>query len=381
MRVLKIFGCASLLTASVVATSCDNVASNGKKAGAANYKTMSVELGESVVANSYAASIRGEQFVDIRPQVSGVITKILIEDGASVKRGQSLFVIDQVPYIAALEVAVANVKSAESRVATAELNAKSCRELLAEQIISENEQLIAENALSSAEADLALARAQEQSARNNLSYTVVKSPVDGVASMIPYRVGALVSSTITDPLVSVSNNDKMYAYFSMSESQLLSLTREFGSTEKVLESMDNVELVLNDGVSYAHSGEVDAISGTIDRNTGTVSVRVKFENPEQMLRDGGNGRIVIRTNHENAVVIPKIATFEIQNKIFVYKVEQGRATSSQITVLPVNNGREYVVIDGVDVGDVIIAEGAGLVREGAEVASAKVSESNETESK
>ncbi len=367
MRVLKFLGCASLLAASVVATSCSDSAKGGKMARAINYKTMNVTQGVSRVKSDYAASIRGEQFVDIRPQVSGEITKILIEEGAAVKRGQKLFIIDQVPYQAALDVAVANVKSAEAKVATAKLNAKSCRELLKEQIISENEQLIAENALAEAESALALAKAQEQNARNDLSYTVITSPVDGVASMIPYRVGALVSSSISDPLVSVSNNDNMYVYFSMSESQLLTLTRKMGSTEKVIESMSDLELVLNDGVSYTHRGAVDAVSGTINRTTGTVSVRAKFDNPEQMLRDGGSGRVVIETAYDSYIVIPKIATFELQNKIFVYRVVDGKAQSSQITVLPVNNGTEYIVTSGVKVGDVIIAEGAGLIREGAQI--------------
>ncbi len=367
MKVLKLIGCVSLLAASIVATSCSEGAQGGKKARAVSYKTLKVSRGESRVASDYAASIRGEQFVDIRPQVSGEITQILIKEGAAVKRGERLFIIDQVPYKAALDVAIANVKSAESRVSTAELNAKSCRELLKEQIISENEQLIAENALASAQADLALAKAQEQSARNNLSYTVITSPVDGVASMIPYRVGALVNSSISEPLVSVSNNDNMYVYFSISESQLLTLTREMGSTDKLIASMDNLELILKDGASYSHRGAVDAISGTINRTTGTVSVRAKFENPEKMLRDGGVGRVVIETLYDDFVVIPKVATFELQNKIFVYKVIDGKAQSSQITVQPVNNGVEYIVTSGVNIGDVIIAEGAGLIREGTQI--------------
>ncbi len=356
-----------MLTACVVMTSCDGAAKGGKKMRAVEYKTMSVALGSSSMSSSYSASIRGEQFVDIRPQVSGAITKILIKEGAEVKRGETLFIIDQIPYRAALDVAVANVKSAESAVATAALNAKSCRELLGEQIISENEQLIAENTLATAEAALAQAKAQEQSARNDLSYTVVKSPVDGVASMIPYRVGALVSSSITEPLVSVSNNDNMYAYFSMSESQILSLTRKMGSTKALMESMNNVKLILNDGVRYSHSGAVDAISGTIDRTTGSVSIRAKFENPEKMLRDGSSGKILVVNDYENVIVIPKIATFELQNKTFVYRVENGKATSSEIDILPFNDGKNYVVLSGIGVGDVIIAEGAGLVREGAPV--------------
>ncbi len=357
----------SLFALSLMVTSCNQEVQKGGGA-AKEYKTMTVGLGSSSIGTRYSTSIRGEQFVDIRPQVSGVITDILVEEGAKIKKGQTLFIIDQVPYRAALDVAEANVKSAEASVATAKLNADNGRELYKESVISNNELQITLNTLASAEANLALMKAQAQSARNDLSYTAVKSPVDGVASMIPYRVGALVSSSITDPLVSVSNNNKMYAYFSMSESQLLALSRVSGSVDSLMSRMDRVELVLNDGEMYNHCGEVDAISGTIDRSTGTVSMRAVFENPEQMLRDGGSGSIVVTTDMTDVIVIPKVATFEIQNKVFVYRVVDGKAASSQLRVYPYNNGKEYVVESGVNIGDVIIAEGAGLLREGTAVA-------------
>ena len=348
----------------IMTVSCDQPV---RQSGAKTYKTMTTTLSNSTVDSEYTASIRGLQFVDIRPQVSGMITKIAINEGAKVKKGQTLFIIDQVPYKAALEIAKANVKSASSRVKTAKLNAQSSSELLKEDIISTTEQQIALNALASAEADLALAKAQELNASNNLSYTVVKSPVDGVTSMLPYRVGALVNPTIAEPLVSVTNGESMYAYFSMSESQTLDLIRQNGSADSLLNNMPPVELILNDGVSYQHLGKIDAISGVVEQSTGSVSLRAIFVNPEQMLRDGGNGTIVVESKHDNVVVIPQVATFEIQEKIFVYKVIDGKATSAEIKVVAPDNGTEYIITSGIEPGDVIIAEGAGLVREGTPV--------------
>ncbi|MFI3317420.1 MAG: efflux RND transporter periplasmic adaptor subunit [Rikenellaceae bacterium] len=344
--------------------------------GEKEYKKLIIAQSNTTVQNRYTAAIRGEQYVDIRPQVTGQITQILISEGASVKKGQSLFIIDQVPYKAALDVAVANVKSAKATVATAQLNVNSNQELFDEGVISQTELQISRNTLASAQAALALAQAQETSAKSDLSYTVITSPVDGVASMIPYRVGALVNSSITDPLVSVSDNDNMYAYFSMSESQILSMTLESGSVEALLEQMDGVVLTLNNGSIYSHTGSVDAISGTIDRSTGSVTLRAIFENPEGVLRDGGNGSIVVESQLEDAIVIPKVATFEIQDKIFAYKVVDGKAVSTQITVNPLNTGQEFIVESGLMIGDVIIAEGAGLIREGTVVG--KV-EANQTE--
>ncbi len=368
----------SFMALSIMATSC-NQATQQIAGGEKEYKTLTVINGQSDIDARYSTSIRGEQFVDIYPQVSGVITQILVKEGAQITKGQPLFIIDQVPYKAALAVAEANVKSAKASVATAKLNADNARELRKESVISENELRITLNSLAEAEASLALAEAQELSARNDLSYTTVSSPVDGVASMIPYRVGALVSSSISSPLVSVSDNDNMYAYFSMSESQLLALTRAVGSADSLMASMDKVALILNDGERYEHLGEIDAISGTIDRTTGTVGMRAKFPNPEKMLRDGGSGSVIITTQMTNTIVIPKIATFEIQNKLFAYKIIDGKTASTQLKVYPYNNGKEYVVEGGLNLGDVIIAEGAGLLREGTQVTKeSKTNETNET---
>ncbi|MFI3264088.1 MAG: efflux RND transporter periplasmic adaptor subunit [Rikenellaceae bacterium] len=362
MNKQRFLGGLSLIALSLMVTSCaDEVVA---KKGAKNYKTLTVSLSNSTIQNKYTTAIRGEQFVDIRPQVTGQITQILIKEGAAIKKGQALFIIDQVPYKAALDVASANVKSAQASVATAFLNANSSQELYNEGVISETELQISLNSLESAKAALALAEAQETNAKSDLSYTVVKSPVDGVASMIPYRVGALVSSSISDPLVSVSDNDNMYAYFSMSESQILSFTQASGSTEKFIEELPEVDLILNNGTTYSHKGSVDAISGTIDRTTGSVAIRAKFENPEQILRDGGNGSILIESQMDSVMVIPKIATFEIQDKIFVYKVIDNKTVSFEIEVYPMNNGVDYIVESGIAVGDEIIAEGAGLVRNG-----------------
>lgn len=312
----------------------------------------------------YTAVINGRQSVEIRPQVSGTITKICIEEGAKVSKGQVLFVIDQVPYRAALQTAIANVKSAEAIVATARITADSKEELFKENVVSAFDLQVSRNSLQEAEAALEQARANEVNARNDLSYTEVKSPVNGVASMIPYRVGALVDASITTPLTTVSDDEEMYVYFSMTENQILSLVRESGTLEKAMEQMPEVELCLSDGKMYGHSGKVDAISGTIDTSTGAVSLRATFPNPERMLRNGGSGTVLFPYVKDSVLVVPQEATYEIQDKVFVYKVVDGKATSTEIAVFPVNNGKEYIVESGLQTGDVIVAEGAGLLEEG-----------------
>lgn len=324
----KMFLHASLWTVALtLATSCKEAP---QQASATTYKTMEVEYGNCTLSQNYTAVINGRQSVEIRPQVSGVITQVCIAEGAQVKKGQVLFIIDQVPYQAALQTAVANVKSAEAAAATARMTADSKEELFKEQVVSDFDLQTARNSLLEAEAALAQAQAEEVNARNNLSYTEVKSPVDGVASMLPYRVGALVSSSITTPLTTVSDDKEVYAYFSMTENQLLSLISQSGTLEKAIEEMPEVELELSNGNLYAHKGKIDAISGTIEEGTGVVSVRATFPNPEQMLRNGSSGQVIFPHNKEHVLLIPKEATYEIQDKVFAYKVVDGKASSTQL---------------------------------------------------
>ena len=331
------------------------------------YKTMVVESADRTLTSGYAATINGCQTVEIRPQVSGMITDILINEGDFVSKGQVLFVIDQTPYKAAYEIAQANVKSAEAGLSTAQLILDSNKELFEQGVVSEFDLMTSRNDLVDAEARLALARAEEINATNNLSYTEVRSPVDGVASMIPYRVGALVSSNIATPLVTVSDDSEVYAYFSMAENTMLDLIQEYGSLKEAIRLMPEVELVMSNGKKYPKKGRINAVSGTISATTGAVSLRATFPNKARLLREGGSGKVVIPTVLKNSIVIPQSATYELQEKIFVYKVMDGKAVSAGITVLPQNNGVEYIVESGLSVGDVIIAEGAGLVREGATI--------------
>ena len=213
----------------LLATSCSNTPHTAETG---RYNTMTMTAESRTLNQNYTAVITGRQCVEIRPQVSGTITEVCIEEGAKVTKGQTLFIIDQVPYKAALQTAVANVKSAEAAVATARMTASSKEELFNEHIVSAFDLQTARNQLLEAEAALEQAQAAEISARNDLSYTEVKSPVNGMASMIPYRVGALVDASITTPLATVSDDGEMYVYFSMTENQVLSLIRENGTLEE-----------------------------------------------------------------------------------------------------------------------------------------------------
>lgn len=332
-----------------------------------DYKTLTVKLENRTLMQGYSARLDGQQVVEVRPQVSGLITRICIDEGQKVRKGQVLFVIDQVPYQAALAEATANVKSAEANLATAKLNLESTEVLREKNVVQDYDLNTARNELAIAEAALAQAQAQEMSARNNLSYTEVKSPVDGVASMIAYRVGALVSSSISEPLVTLSDDSNVYAYFSLNESQITSLTEQYGSLDEFMKRMEDVELQMAGGKIYGEKGHISAVSGIVTTGTGTVVLRADFPNDRGLLRSGGSATVMVPTTLAQVVVIPQSATYELQNKTFVYKVVNGKAQSAPVTLYRLNNGTEYVVEEGLQPGDVIIAEGAGLVKEGVNV--------------
>ena len=328
------------------------------------HKTMEIKLQDESLQSEYSARFTGRQIVEIRPQVSGTIKKICITEGSDVKKGQTLFIIDQVPYEAALQVAIANVRSAEAKVQTAKLNLESNMGLEENAIISDFQVKTSRNALLEAEAALAQAKAQETNARNNLSYTVVRSPVDGVAGMIPYHVGALVGSSIADPLVTVSDDSEIYAYFSITESHSIDLLERYNSMKDFIAQAPEIRLRMNNGKEYAHAGRIDAVSGIVDESTGAVTLRATFRNEGHLLHNGGNGTVIIPTELKNCIVIPQAATYELQNRTFVYRVINDTARSTAVEVFRLNNGTEYVVENGLQPGDTIVAEGAGLLKDG-----------------
>lgn len=319
------------------------------------------------VNERYSASIQGQQDIEIYPQVSGTISRVLVTEGQHVAKGQPLFIIDQVPYQAALRTASANVHAAQAQVETARLDYESKKELFKEDVISDYDLQTAKNALTAANAALEQTKAGEVDARNSLSYTEVKSPAPGVVGTLPFKVGALVGPTITQPLTTVSDNSNVHVYFSITENQMRSLMSQYGTPAKMMKKMPDIRLQLNDGTIYGEPGRVASISGVINPQTGTLSVKGVFPNKEGILWSGGIGNVIIPHEETDAIVIPQTATYEIQDKILVYKLIDGKAVTTYIKVREVNDGREYVVTDGLNTGDVIISEGVGQVKDGMQI--------------
>ena len=356
-------GAAYSLTA-LLAFSCGNSQQGGMPA--LSLAVMTVEPTSQELNSAYPATIKGQQDIEIRARVSGYITKLCVDEGAVVHKGQPLFLIDAVPYQKAVQAAEAAVEVAKANVATTQLTVDSKTELHAQNIISDYDLQTAKNSLASAKAALAQAEAQLASARNDLSYTTITSPSDGVVGTIPFREGSLVGTNTQEPLTVVSDINKMFVYFSMNEKQLLALTRQKdGSVNSMIGAMPEVQLQLADGTMYPAKGKIETLSGVIDLSTGAVQMRATFPNAQRLLRSGGTGTVLIPSVLDSALLIPQSATYEVQDKKFVYVLgDSSKVKNTEITVFPLDNGKQYVVTSGLKPGEQVVVEGVATLRDG-----------------
>lgn len=358
-----------LLAASCIAllSSCGSGGSSQAGGNAPKITVMTLSTTSSHLTNSYPATIKGKQDVDIRPMVSGFITHLHVDEGSFVRRGQVLFTIDQTQYQAAVNQAKAAVESAKATVATQQLTVENRRRLNEKNITSNYDLQMQENQLASAKAGLAQAEAALANAQKNLQYTTVTSPTDGVVGQIPYRLGSLVSPSSAQPLTTVSDLSNMYAYFSMTERELLQMTESNGA-EDILKSFPEVRLQLIDGSIYEEEGHVETISGDIDMTTGSVNLRALFPNPKKVLRRGSTVNVVFPNDFENIILVPQSATFEVQDKRFVYLLQSDNTVkTTEIDVHPVADGKNFVVLGGLKAGDKIATEGIQTLRDGATI--------------
>ena len=360
-----LFGLVACAALSTIFVGCKEETTKTKQTR--EYNVMILETASRKLSSTYSATIRGKQDVDIRTKVEGYITDIKVKEGSVVRQGQTLFVIDQAQYLAALATAEAKVEVKQALVEASQLSAAAKEVLFEQDIVSEFDLRMARTNLAASKAELAQAKADELTASNNLAYTLLKSPVDGVVGTLPFRVGTFVRPSESTPITTVSDNSEMYVYFSLSESQVLSLKRQYGALENALAEMPDVELQLSDGTIYSEKGRIEAISGIIDPTTGSVTIRAKFPNNKRLLISGGSGTIILPHRQEGCVVIPQHATYEVQDKVYAYKVENGVAKASIIGVFEISNGKEYIVESGLIPGDTIVVDGIGILRDGAKI--------------
>lgn len=356
----------TIFISATVLTSCGDK-NQGQQSGAAGMQQQAPVLGVMTITESNSTldsavpcTLEGENDVEIRPQVSGFLTKVLVEDGQHVNKGQVLFTIDDVQLKAAVEQAKAAVEVAQANVNTAQTNANNNKILLDKNIISASAYQTSVDGLNAAKAQLNQAKAALTSAQKTLSFSSVTAPVSGIVGTIPFKEGTLVSPSTL--LTILSNNTSMQAYFSLNEKTILDLTENGARTIKqAVESMPEVTLQLPTGAIYPYKGKIVAISGVIDPTTGAASAKAIFPNPDGMLHSGNTGNILMPVEHDGIVEIPQNATYEVQDMKFVYVVgDSAKVHSRPITVAPLSDGQKYIVTEGLKPGEKIVVEGIGI---------------------
>lgn len=359
-----------LMTMAVAAllVSCGGTGGGMPNFGNNEYPVETISLSNADLKSTFPANIKGIQDVQIRPKVSGFLTKVCVKEGQSVSAGQLLFVIDNETYQAAVRQAKAAVNTATAQLNTAKLTYENNKTLFEKNVIGQYELSTAANQYETAQASLAQAKANLASAEETLSYCYVKSPAAGVVGTLPYKVGALVSGSSAEPLTTVSNISTMEVYFSMTEKEVLNMTKVAGNAQAAIAAMPAVQLQLADGTLYNHQGKVVKMSGVIDATTGSVQLIAHFSNPERLLKSGGSGSIILPKEGGNSIVIPQSATTEVQNKVFVYVVgKDNKVKYTEIQIDPQNDGTNYVVTGGLKAGDRLVVNGLSSLSDGMEI--------------
>jgi RND family efflux transporter, MFP subunit len=335
-----------------------------------SYPIATITAEKADIGTVIPASLKGKQDVEIRPKVNGYIVKLCVDEGSVVRRGQVLFQLDPVSYQEAVAAAEALIKTVEANVSSLQLTVENKRILAQRNVISDMELKAAEYSMKSAEGQLAQAKAQLASAKKDLSYTSIVSPSNGVVGSIVYRVGSLASTTMADPLTVVSDISDIYAYFSIDEKLLLGYIRDAqeGNINQVIKKMPKVKLMLADGSDYPIEGTIETISGVINSETGSVTLRARFPNPNNILRSGGSGNIRIPNHLASAIFIPQKSTYELQNKRFVYMVtDSSTVRSTPIETMDAGDGQRFIVTSGLKVGSRIVVAGIASLHDGMKI--------------
>ena len=331
------------------------------------FAVATIGTSSAALQTTYPATIKGIQDVEVRPKVSGFITKVYVHEGQTVSAGQTLFTIDSETYQAAVRQCQAAVNTAKAQMNTAKITYQNNKKLFDSKIIGEYELSTAANSLATAQAQVAQAEASLASAREQLAWCNVTSPSAGVVGSLPFKEGALVSAS-GQALTTVSNISTMEVFFSLSETQILNMSKASGSMQAAIASFPAVKLQLADGTIYNHPGKVVKMSGVIDASTGSVSLIAHFANPEKLLKSGGAGQIVIPNDNNSAIVIPQEACSQVQDKIFVYIVtKDNKVKYSEIKVNPQDDGKNYIVTGGLHVGDRIVVKGITKLTDGMQI--------------
>lgn len=327
---------------------------------AEKFQVLKPVLVDTVYQEEYVAEIHALQNVEIRTRVKGFIEQIHVDEGKPVAAGQLLFTLSSRIYKEDLLKANAQLKSATAELKAVDVELKNTKLLVEKNIVSKTELEMMQAKKEAIQAKIDEANSAISLAKLNLSFTEVRAPFNGVINRIPNKRGSLVEEGTL--LTTISNNNEVFAYFNMSESDYLNYVT---SGEK--EKFKTVELLLANNTQYAYTGSIEISESEFDASSGNIAFRARFPNPEALLKHGGNGKIIVTKPLKNAMLIPLRSTFEIQDKVFVFTVDNKNKVRQKAIVPKMRIPHFYVVETGLTKDEIILFEGVENVKEGDQV--------------
>ncbi|WP_127846113.1 efflux RND transporter periplasmic adaptor subunit [Psychroflexus aestuariivivens] len=341
---------AILIIAGIFAISCQKGEQNQEQLQTPTLPVVELQQKEITTYKSYPTTLEGEVSSDIRAKVSGYITEVLVEEGEEVKKNQPLFKLET-------RSLSQDASSAQARVNAAQIEVNKLKPLVEKDIISEVQ-------LETAEANLATAKSQLQSIQANIGYANINSPVDGYIGDVNFRTGALISPSDVMPLTKVVKTKQVYAYFSVNESEYYEFSRNYTSEENsnLIKSLPEVTLIMSNGEEYEIKGKISSISSQVNTETGSVNFRATFENTNQILKDGASGTIKIPSIYKDAIVIPRLSTFERQGKVLAFQFQKDSVVERPLETISAD--KYYIIKSGLSAKDTIVAKGANKIKNG-----------------
>ncbi|MCU0396610.1 MAG: efflux RND transporter periplasmic adaptor subunit [Cyclobacteriaceae bacterium] len=349
-----------LLIAAWIMFSCSNTANKEEVLEPEEFPVIEVFRKDVNIPLEYVASIQAFQNVEIRARVEGYLEQILVDEGKEVRKGQLMFKINDEEYRADLARARANIISAEAEAKSATVELERVRLLVNKNIITKTELDLAEAKLEIARSRIEQAKAEETAAAIRLTNSSIRSPFDGIIDRIPFKVGSLINAGTL--LTTISDIETVNAYFNVSEVEYLENFRKRSSGDTLF--LANTELILANGELYPLKGRIETMESEFEAGTGAIAVRVKFRNPQHLLKHGSTGKIRIQDSRKGAILIPQKSTVEIQDKNYVYLLNENQTVVLKSFVPISRIGEYYVVGKGLEEKDKIIYEGIQNVREG-----------------
>ena len=360
------FALSAVVGAAVTLSGCGRK-DDDKKSMTPSLPVMRVEAGAADISSPYSVRLEGRADAEIRPQVDGVLQEILVREGDLVRKGQPLFRIDDSTYREQYSTALAAQHAAEAQASVARVNAEKLVPLVENKVVAPVQLTTAQAQEKAARAMAEQAAAQARAARINLDYAVVKSPVAGYIGRIPYRQGTLLTKNQTQPLTTISDVGRMYAVFSISESEFSRFKAIYPgkSIDEKVAAVPPVTLTLSDGTIYPQPGKLESLSGGFDRVTGSIGMRASFPNDSGLLRSGNSGTVSLAARFTGIILVPQTATVDLQDKLFVFQLQPGNKVKKQVITASGKSGPNFIVVGGIRPGDTIVTAGIDKLKDGA----------------